>query len=165
MSQPKRDGSCLAHPKGTREVEVQWSSTGKGAAGSNSLQLTTEAVRTKNPWRVSSRKGRGGSPELPIFKSRQPSSHKYTPAQPGNTWWGRLQRMPEAALGKPLKCLYPAGMGGKTWERDTGELPRQSKCLRSDATEIRLLGPWRGEVCLAQTRGHAAEQPGLVETR
>lgn len=39
MSQPRWDGSCLAHLKGTREVEVQWSLTGKGAAGSNSLQL------------------------------------------------------------------------------------------------------------------------------
>lgn len=42
MSKLRWDGSCLAHLKGTREVELQWSSTSKGTAGSNSLQLMTE---------------------------------------------------------------------------------------------------------------------------
>lgn len=67
--------------------------------------------------------------------------------------------------GQAAEMLVSSGNGGKTWERDAGELLGQSKRLQHEAMETRLLGPRGGEVCPAPTHGHAAEQPSLVETR
>lgn len=61
--------------------------------------------------------------------------------------------------------LVSSRNGRKTWERAASELPRQSKRLQREAMETWLPGPWQGEACSAQTHGHGAEQPSLVETQ